>query len=47
MAENNNKTVHISFTPEDYKLLKIEAEKLGMPISVLVKMCILKSLKHD
>ncbi len=45
MAENNNKTVHISFTQSDYNLLKTEAEKLGMPISVLVKMTVLKLLK--
>ena len=45
MAENNNKTVHISLTPEDFEKIKTAAKELGMPTSVFVKMTVLKSLK--
>jgi len=44
MAVNNNKTVHISFSPEDYKKIQDEAKKLGMPVSIYCKMLVLKSL---
>lgn len=47
MGENLNKTVHISFTKEDFEKIKSAAKKLGMPVSVYVKMIFLKNFESE